>query len=103
VSDRWQDDPARAPAVAWLLGEVARKRGELDAARAAAADASAPAHERAELRRRALGAEVGLRAAIGMAALDRSAPPDDEIAAAADWPVEGVAHQRNVLNAITAA
>jgi hypothetical protein len=99
VSDRWQDDPERAARITPLLADVERRRAALDQAQTAAAEEDVPRHEVAERAARVRGAGAGLSAAVSTAFFDRSAPPDEDIAAAAGWTVAEVAELRNRLNA----
>jgi hypothetical protein len=89
VSDRWQDDEARARRVRAFLGDVVEARERL-----ASAEEVDVSGLDAWMRRRqdglVAGARKGLDAAIWMALTDRSAPPVDDVAAAAEVDVAHV-------------
>jgi hypothetical protein len=90
VSGRWQDDPARAERVRGLLAEVAERRLELRTAVEEAQDRDRPSYALHDVDARVRGATRGLDAAVGMAVLDGTPPPDDDIADAAGIEVADV-------------
>jgi hypothetical protein len=97
MDDRWQDDPSsRVPG---LLAEIARHRRELDRADEAMQAGCESRYEHSQRSAHQRGARQALDAAVGMAVLDRTPPPDDEVAAAAGLEVAAVAAVRTRLRA----
>jgi hypothetical protein len=88
MDDRWQDDPdSRVPG---LLAEIARHRRELDRADAAMQAGCESRYEHSQRSAHQRGARQALDAAIGMAVLDRTPPPDADVADAAGIDADAV-------------